>query len=60
MAFHANRTTKSALPIDQKIINEHFMKLSNAGVDFEAVLDKQISDGLEAFKDAFKEILESL
>lgn len=60
MAFHANRTTKSALPIDQKIINEHFMKLSNAGVDFEAVLDKQIADGLEAFKDAFKEILESL
>ncbi|MDQ1338744.1 MAG: hypothetical protein QG617_1712, partial [Campylobacterota bacterium] len=29
-------------------------------IDFNAVLDKQISDGLKSFKDAFKDILESL
>ncbi|MFT5835124.1 MAG: transaldolase [Sulfurimonas sp.] len=59
-AFHKGGEKKKALPISPEIIKEHFIKVKNAGIDFEAVLDKQISDGLESFKDAFKDILESL
>jgi len=51
---------EKALPIDAKIIENHFEKIKELGIDFEAVLDKQIADGLEQFKDAFKEILEAL
>jgi len=60
MAFIKNTTERSALPIDKKIIDAHFTKIAAAGIDFEALLDAQIEDGLVAFKDAFKEILESL
>ena len=59
-AFNANGAKDSALPISPKTIEEHFVRVKNLGIDFEAVLDKQISDGLESFKDAFKDILESL
>lgn len=59
-AFHANGLKKRALPISQDIINDHFKKIKDLGIDFDAVLDKQISDGLESFKDAFQDILESL
>jgi transaldolase len=54
----ANKT--NALPIDQNKIDEHFEKLKNAGIDFDKLLDTQISDGLDAFKVAFQDILDSL
>ena len=60
MAFTSNTTTESALPIDREIIEAHFSKLKDAGIDFQALLDTQIVDGLEAFKDAFTEIMEAL
>jgi len=59
-AFHANGIKEKALPISNEVIKEHFLKIRNAGIDFEAVVDKQIVDGLNAFKIAFKDILESL
>ena len=59
-AFHINGKKERALPIDSKIIDEHFKKIEDAGIDFEAVINKQIADGLESFKEAFKEIMESL
>ncbi|NOR57602.1 MAG: transaldolase, partial [Sulfurimonas sp.] len=59
-AFHKDGEKKEVLPISEQVIKEHFVKVKSAGVDFEAVLDKQIADGLEAFKDAFNDILESL
>ena len=59
-AFKENGKNDSALPINAEMIKEHFNKVKSCGIDFEAVLDKQIEDGLEQFKDAFKEILESL
>lgn len=49
-----------ALPIDSRVIQSHFSKVADAGIDFEAVLEKQIADGLKAFEDAFKEILQTL
>ncbi|MBA1432618.1 MAG: transaldolase [Epsilonproteobacteria bacterium] len=59
-AFDADAKKEKALPIEQNIINEHFDKLKEVGIDLDAVLQKQIDDGLEAFKEAFKEILEAL
>ncbi len=59
-AFDENGLKDSILPISAKITQEHFSKIKSLGIDFDAVLDKQVSDGLEAFKDAFKDILESL
>jgi len=59
-AYEKDGGTNKALPIDAKIIENHFEKIKELGIDFEAVLDKQIADGLEQFKDAFKEILEAL
>jgi len=59
-AFDANYTSKNALPISAATIQEHFKKIADAGIDFDAIVEEQITDGLEAFKDAFKEILEAL
>ena len=51
---------EQALPISPDLIFAHFANITRLGIDFDAVLDKQIEDGLEAFKEAFKEILEAL
>jgi transaldolase len=59
-AYHTNGSQKKALPISEETITEHFAKIKAVGIDFEAILDSQIEDGLVAFKDAFKDILESL
>ncbi|MDD3817476.1 MAG: transaldolase [Thiovulaceae bacterium] len=59
-AFDANGKKLKVLPIAEEEIAEHFAKLQQHGIDFDAVVAKQISDGLEAFKDAFTEILEAL
>ncbi|MEK6659369.1 MAG: transaldolase [Campylobacterota bacterium] len=59
-AFHLNGVKVNALPISAQTIEEHFEKVRGLGIDFDTVLDKQIADGLKSFKDAFKDILESL
>ena len=59
-AYEKNGGTDKALPIDAIVIEKHFSIIKELGIDFEAVLDKQISDGLCQFKDAFKEIMEAL
>lgn len=59
-AFHANGSHQQALPIDKSIINKHFTQIEDIGIKMDEILQKQIDDGLEAFKEAFKEILEAL
>jgi transaldolase len=59
-AFVESKAKEKALPISAEIIKSHFEKVAALGVDFDVLLDEQISDGLKAFKDAFKDILESL
>jgi len=59
-AFHSDAIKEKALPISAEVIKEHFEKVSKAGVDFDELIKVQISDGLDAFKDAFKDILETL
>jgi len=59
-AFCAKGLYKQALPIDKSSINDHFMQIEALGVTMDEVLQKQIDDGLKAFKEAFKDILEAL
>ena len=59
-AYHQASPKDAQLPIEQAIIESHFTAIKNANIDFEALLDKQIEDGLVAFKDAFRDILEAL
>ncbi|WP_321779115.1 transaldolase [Sulfurimonas sp.] len=60
LAFDRDGVKEKALPISNQVIKEYFDGVINAGIDFEAVLDKQIENGLESFKGAFSEILDSL
>jgi transaldolase len=59
-AFDANGAKQKALPIAPEVIQEHFAKVMACGINFETVLQKQIDDGLVAFKEAFQDILEAL
>ncbi len=59
-AFDADAKKEKALPIATEVVTAHMQTLKDLGIDLDAVLQKQIDDGLEAFKDAFKEILEAL
>ncbi|WP_297441390.1 transaldolase [Sulfurimonas sp.] len=59
-AFHENARKEKALPISREKIEEHFKKIAEADIDFDALLQMQIDEGLQAFKDAFKEILGAL
>jgi transaldolase len=59
-AFSESGVKAKALPLLDITIVEHFKRVQEAGINMDAVLDKQIQDGLDAFKDAFREILEAL
>lgn len=59
-AFYASGAKEKVLPISSSITKEHFSKIASVGIDFDELIEKQISDGLGAFKDAFRDILESL
>ena len=58
--YNESSQRDAVLPISSTVAKEHFKKVADLGVDFEAVLDEQIKDGLESFKIAFKDILEAL
>ena len=60
LAFNKDGNNNKALPISKEIIDAHFAKLEEIGVNFDALLQSQVDEGLVAFKDAFKDILESL
>jgi len=59
-AFVAANVKEAALPIDPALIEAHMEQLRALDIDLDAVLEKLIVDGLEAFKEAFTEILEAL
>ena len=48
------------LPIDDAVINGYFTKLADNGFDMEAVYATLLKEGLSAFEQAFREMLESL
>ena len=59
-AFDKDANKEKALPISQTIMNRYFQEIEAVGIQMDAVLQELIDDGLEAFKEAFKEILEAL
>ena len=59
-AFITGADKAPKLPIKEEVIRQHFEAVAAAGIDFEAVVQKQIDDGLTAFKDAFSDILRTL
>jgi len=59
-AFDKDANKEKALPISQTIMNRHFQEIEEIGIQMDAILQELIDDGLEAFKEAFKEILEAL
>ena len=48
------------LPLAETVIAAHMKQVAEAGVSMEKVIDEQIREGLEAFKEAFREILNTL
>jgi transaldolase len=48
------------LPLDGAVIAEHMQRVADAGVSMDKVIEQQIHEGLEAFKEAFSEILTTL
>jgi len=59
-AFDANGLKIKALPIDHATIEAHLQSIKESGIDLDKVLDTLIAEGLQAFKEAFQEILEAL
>jgi transaldolase len=59
-AFVAGGEKTQHLPIASGKIAEHFSALKGAEVDFDAVSEQLLSEGLTAFKEAFDEILNAL
>ena len=48
------------LPIDESVVNGYFTKLSDNGFDMDEVYSQLLSDGLEAFENAFQDMLNSI
>ena len=59
-AFIENKNHSSNLPIDRNITDKFFTDLQKNDIDFDAILEELIKDGLQSFQLAFTEILENL
>ena len=59
-AFVKNGDVSIKLPLDQEKVDKLFSDIDKVGIDFEALLEEQIKDGLEQFKNAFNDILKAL
>ena len=59
-AYIATEASAPKLPIDDAVLNGYFTKLSDNGFDMDAVYAELLNDGLVAFEQAFKEMLDTL
>ena len=59
-AFVATGEKAQKLPLPPETVTAHFTALEKAGIDFDAVVAQLVREGLEAFKEAFGEILDAL
>jgi len=59
-AFVTSGATDVKLPIDEADIDDLFALIERSGIDFDGVVERLIADGLDAFKEAFQEILDEL
>jgi len=56
----AVKPTPAKLPLEDAVINGYFTKLADNGFEMEAVYERLLKEGLEAFEKAFAEMLERL
>ncbi len=59
-AYVATNARGQKLPIPSNEVDAFFTLLYEAQIDFDALLQQQVDEGLEAFKAAFQEILDAL
>ncbi|AKF24277.1 transaldolase [Sulfurovum lithotrophicum] len=59
-AYIAKKATAPKLPIEESEINGYFTKLKDCGFDMEEVYASLLKDGLEAFENAFLDMLKSI
>lgn len=59
-AYKDNKNRDLALPIDNNTITNHLNKLKAIDINLDEILDRQIKDGLESFKEAFQDILDAV
>ena len=59
-AYIAKKATAPKLPIEESEINGYFTKLKDCGFDMEEVYASLLKDGLEAFENAFQDMLDSI
>jgi len=59
-AYVTTDVRSQKLPIPAERVRTFFTSLQDAGIDFDALLQQQVDEGLDAFKVAFQEILDAL
>ena len=59
-AYISTEATAPKLPIDESEVNGYFTKLSDNGFDMDEVYSQLLSEGLEAFENAFQDMLDSI
>lgn len=59
-AFIKGTIPTPKLPIDDDIIDGYFTKLKDSGFDMDEVYDRLLKEGLEAFEEAFGDMLDRL
>jgi len=58
--LEATPSEKEMLPIDDKVLNGYFMNLEDNGFDMEKIYKQLLDEGLVAFEESFKEMLDTL
>ena len=59
-AYIVKKETAAKLPLEERELNGYFTKLADCGFDMNEVYAKLLKDGLDAFEQAFKKMLDTL
>ena len=59
-SFIAQEATEPNLPIDNSEIDAYFAQLAENGFNMDAIYEQLLNEGLEAFENAFQEMLDTL
>jgi len=59
-AYIATEASQPKFPIDDDIVNGYFTKLADNGFEIDVIYSQLLKEGLEAFEQAFQEMLDSL
>ena len=59
-SYISTEATAPKFPIDESEVNGYFTKLSDNGFDMDEIYRQLLSEGLEAFENAFQDMLDSI